>query len=178
MEFLNTLNEGMPPHELRLKRGAPIMLLRNIDPSNGLCNGTRLIVDSVVNNRLLKATIAGTEQEVLIPRIRLNPTDGTYPFKWSRRQFPVKMAAAITANKGQGQTYKVVAGDLSAKSVLSHGQLYVIASRVGNPACIRFLTPTNHLTRNVVYTEALLPPPPQGPGPGPGGMPGGVPGQQ
>ena len=26
---------GMPPHELKLKRFAPITLLRNLDPSNG-----------------------------------------------------------------------------------------------------------------------------------------------
>ncbi|XP_023733515.1 uncharacterized protein LOC111881349 [Lactuca sativa] len=44
MEFLNSLNvSGLPPHYLRLKVGCPIILLRNIDPSNGLCNGTRLI---------------------------------------------------------------------------------------------------------------------------------------
>jgi ATP-dependent DNA helicase PIF1 len=44
-EFLNTLTpNGLPPHVLKLKVGCPIMLLRNIDPANGLCNGTRLVV--------------------------------------------------------------------------------------------------------------------------------------
>eukprot|EP00267_Zea_mays_P043383 XP_020395464.1 ATP-dependent DNA helicase PIF1 [Zea mays] len=43
-EFLNTLTpNGLPPHVLKLKVGCPIMLLRNIDPANGLCNGTRLV---------------------------------------------------------------------------------------------------------------------------------------
>ena len=43
-EFLNSISlGGLPPHILRLKKGAPIMLLRNIDPKVGLCNGTRLI---------------------------------------------------------------------------------------------------------------------------------------
>lgn len=43
--FLNTINcSGSPPHQLSLKVGTPIMLLRNIDQSMGLCNGTRLIV--------------------------------------------------------------------------------------------------------------------------------------
>ncbi|KAF7814741.1 ATP-dependent DNA helicase PIF1-like [Senna tora] len=38
-EFLNTISgSGLPYHELKLKVGAPIMLLRNIDRSLGLCN--------------------------------------------------------------------------------------------------------------------------------------------
>ncbi|GJT04993.1 ATP-dependent DNA helicase PIF1-like protein [Tanacetum coccineum] len=45
VEFLNSLNfPGMPPHALCLKKELPIMLIRNVDPSKGLCNGTRLIV--------------------------------------------------------------------------------------------------------------------------------------
>jgi hypothetical protein len=45
LEYLNSLApQGLPPHELTLKVGAPIMLLRNLDPINGLCNGTRLII--------------------------------------------------------------------------------------------------------------------------------------
>ena len=44
-EFLNTLTpNGLPPHVLKLKIGCPIILLRNIDPANGLCNETRLVV--------------------------------------------------------------------------------------------------------------------------------------
>jgi ATP-dependent DNA helicase PIF1 len=34
----------MPNHRLIIKVGVPIMLLRNIDVSSGLCNGTRLTV--------------------------------------------------------------------------------------------------------------------------------------
>lgn len=40
-EFLNTISSsGLPQHKLSLKVGCPIMLLRNIDQSAGLCNGT------------------------------------------------------------------------------------------------------------------------------------------
>ncbi|KAF7826691.1 PIF1-like helicase [Senna tora] len=39
-EFLNTINgSGLPYHQLRLKVGAPIILLRNIDKSMGCCGG-------------------------------------------------------------------------------------------------------------------------------------------
>jgi hypothetical protein len=44
-KFLNTLEvSGMPSHKLPLKIGAPLMVLRNLDPLTELCNGTRLIV--------------------------------------------------------------------------------------------------------------------------------------
>lgn len=40
-EYLNSLNpSGLPPFKLELKVGCPIMLLRNIAPKDGLCNGT------------------------------------------------------------------------------------------------------------------------------------------
>ena len=45
VEFLNSLNlNGVPVHELKLKKGMPVILLRNLDTRKGLCNGTRLIV--------------------------------------------------------------------------------------------------------------------------------------
>ncbi|CAF1945005.1 unnamed protein product [Brassica napus] len=42
-DFLNTIKvSGLPNHSLRLKIGCPVMVLRNIDPTGGLMNGTRL----------------------------------------------------------------------------------------------------------------------------------------
>lgn len=45
VEFLNTLKfPGIPNNELDLKVGIPLMLLRNINQSAGLCNGIRLVI--------------------------------------------------------------------------------------------------------------------------------------
>ena len=43
--FLHSFNcSQLPPHQLRLKPGVPILLIRNINPDGGLANGTRLTV--------------------------------------------------------------------------------------------------------------------------------------
>ncbi|XP_069968873.1 uncharacterized protein [Bactrocera oleae] len=55
-EFLNPLElPGFPPHDLQLKVGTVIMILRNLNPTR-LCNGTRLSVKRLMPN-LIEATI-------------------------------------------------------------------------------------------------------------------------
>ena len=45
LNFLNSIMpNGLPPHELQVKKNCPIILLRNLDPHNGLYNGTRLVI--------------------------------------------------------------------------------------------------------------------------------------
>uniref|UniRef100_A0A6N2LSK5 DNA helicase Pif1-like 2B domain-containing protein n=1 Tax=Salix viminalis TaxID=40686 RepID=A0A6N2LSK5_SALVM len=45
LEYINQLEfNGAPSHTLALKIGTPATLLRNVSPSIGLCNGTRLII--------------------------------------------------------------------------------------------------------------------------------------
>ena len=163
-EYLNSLSpSGLPSHRLFLKKGMPLMLMRNLNPKMGLCNGSRLIFHKLHKNHLLECTIAGGEHSnrtVLIPRISLRPKDREYPFEWSRRQFPVRVAFAMTINKSQGQTLKNV-GVWLKDSCFAHGQLYVCISRVGSSSCIKFAIsqvegrPPN-VTNNVVYREVLI----------------------
>jgi ATP-dependent DNA helicase PIF1 len=73
---------GLPPSSLKLKVGAPIILLRTLNADKGLVNGTRLIVKTV-NRFTLCATIvngprAGTD--TYIPRIDMATADDTLPF--------------------------------------------------------------------------------------------------
>ena len=163
-EFLNTLSPpGLPMHRLFLKSGMPLMLMRNLNPKMGLCNGTRLIFKKIHKTHLLECKIVGGEHKdrtVLIPRISLRPKDRLYPFEWSRRQFPIKVAFAMTINKSQGQTLSNVGVWLN-DPCFAHGQLYVCMSRVGSPKNIRFAVSQidnqiENLTRNVVYKEVLV----------------------
>ncbi|KAF7810236.1 ATP-dependent DNA helicase pif1-like [Senna tora] len=90
-EFFNTIcGSALPYHQLKLKVGAPIMLLRNIDRSMGLCNGTRLILtrmcEHVIETSIMSGKFAG--ENVLIARMLISPSDYKLPFKFQRRQFP------------------------------------------------------------------------------------------
>ena len=160
-EYLNTLRpNGFPQHVLNLKPGMPLMLLRNINPRQGLCNGTRLIFDKCIDNKLLQCRIVETNRIVLIPRISFIPKPSEYPFEWQRRQFPVRPAFAITINKSQGQTLKF-AGVWLRGEVFTHGQLYVACSRVSHPDNLRFAlmresNRSQFIAVNIVYKEVLL----------------------
>ncbi|XP_012829401.1 PREDICTED: uncharacterized protein LOC105950580 [Erythranthe guttata] len=73
-DYLNTVSAGgLPPNILKLKKNCPIMLLRNLNPIQGLCNGTRLICRELSDN-FIKAEIAVGDFKgnvVFIPRIPL-----------------------------------------------------------------------------------------------------------
>ncbi|XP_028117858.1 ATP-dependent DNA helicase PIF1-like [Camellia sinensis] len=150
---------GLPAFKVELKVGCPIMMLRNIAPKDGLCNGTRLMV-SRCNTRIIEAQILTGEKcgnLVFIPRISLTPSSSEMPFRMTRRQFPVRLAYVLTINKSQGQSVKFV-GVYLRTPVFSHGQLYVALSRYTSFDRISVLLPNDEpdSTTNIVYPEILL----------------------
>jgi len=180
-EFLNTLTpNGLPPHVLKLKIGCPVILLRNIDPANGLCNGTRVIIRGFQKNTIDAEIVLGehTGKRVFLPRIPLCPSDDEmFPFQFKRKQFPIRLSFAMTINKAQGQTIPNVGVYLS-EPVFSHGQLYVALPRAIARSNIKILAmPTAEkdvnkgkekgkgkkkltkdiFTKNIVYKEVLTP---------------------
>jgi hypothetical protein len=161
VEYLNEINcSGLPLAKLELKCGCPIMILRNINPRNGICNGSRGILTRISSRILEVQLLTGGHigKKVLIPRISNVPTDEQVGFKFIRRQFPVRVCFAMTINKSQGQTVRYVGLDLR-RPVFSHGQFYVGISRVTSVWNIKAIWEEKERqakTKNVVYNEVLL----------------------
>jgi ATP-dependent DNA helicase PIF1 len=130
-EYLNILDlPGMPIHNLILKVGSPINLMRNLNFEAELCNRTRMIIHTL-KQRVVEATIlTGTHagNRAFIPRMSLDsPASSGLPFTLRRRQFPFRSAFAMTINKSQEQSLSIV-GLHIPNPVFAHGQLYVALS--------------------------------------------------
>ena len=145
------------------------MLLRNIDSSRRLCNGTRLQVIGATRNLLRCIPLAQDhsanqddfDSHVLLPRISCDSSeDDVRNIPLRRIQFPVKVCYAMTINKSQGQSLDHV-GVLLDPPVFAHGQLYVAFSRVTSRNGLTLVVgegenhpPRGRLT-NIVYPEAI-----------------------
>ena len=175
-EFLHSQTpSGMPPHVLKLAKGVPIVLLRNICTAEGLCNGTRMVVKKVLQHSVLAEITGGrfNGKQAFIHRLTFTGNQ-TNELSMVRKQLPVRLGYAITINKAQGQTLSRAAVYLP-DPVFAHGQLYVALSRTPNEDATKLLIRQNReqgvasipdrqdgtsvddviFTRNVVYNSVV-----------------------
>ena len=87
------------------------MILCNIDPSQGLCDGTCVIITNVTNHlpevRPVGDGYVGTI--AFIPRSTTGMSSEELSFKLSRHRVLLSLAFAMTINKSQGQSVNNVA---------------------------------------------------------------------
>ncbi|XP_074327709.1 uncharacterized protein LOC141665622 [Apium graveolens] len=160
IEYLNSLIIlGIPQHELKLKEGVVVMLIRNLNQTLGLCNVTRLIITKCLKNVVQCDVIYGSNVGTrhFIPRMECCPSDCRLPFKLIRKQMPIQICYAMTSNKSQGQSLKTT-GLYLPNFVFTHDQFYVAVSRVTSPEGLHIFVDdeagcSTSKTDNVVYKE-------------------------
>nr|GEU99795.1 ATP-dependent DNA helicase PIF1-like [Tanacetum cinerariifolium] len=120
---------------------------------------------SVPNHRLALKWVAkiinGTYfgKEVIIPSLRITPSDKRLPIKIVRKQYHLSLSFAMTINKSQGQSLLKV-GLYLPRPVFTHGQLFVALSRVKSKRGFKVVVcneegNVSKTTTNVVYREVL-----------------------
>lgn len=130
-----TLDSQLPvPHKLILKEGCQVMLLKNINLSNGLVNGARGVVIKYSDG-------------FPVVRFKNKIEYIAKPEKWSiklangsilqRKQVPLKLAYCISIHKSQGLTLDCV--EMSLAKVFEAGQAYVALSRAQSMDSLRIL---------------------------------------
>nr|GEU89446.1 hypothetical protein [Tanacetum cinerariifolium] len=129
-EFINGLKfSSVPNHRLALKVGVPIM--------KKIINGTHF------------------GKEVIIPMLRITPSDKRLPIKIVRKQYPMSLSFAMTFNKSQGQSFSKV-GLYPPRPVFTHGQFRCLAGKLlpPSPEPIPEPTPLQKTPRQKVAAES------------------------
>ncbi len=133
--------KNLPTHEaLELKFGAQVMLLNN-DPMGRWVNGSIGHVMDIIHG-------ASGEEDAVRVRLADGQEVDIAPFTWEMfrfvydkelervnsevvgafRQYPLRLAWAVTIHKSQGKTFSKVIIDVG-RGTFSHGQAYVALSR-------------------------------------------------
>lgn len=104
---------GIPEHELNLKVGAIMMIIKNINVAQGLCNGTRVQImelgEHIIKCRYVQGPRAGKIFDLHRHLFFYGGTGrqvaqhGTV--KWSRLQFPLRPGFVMTTHKSQGRLF-------------------------------------------------------------------------
>lgn len=123
--------------DLKLKKGAQIMLLNN-DSLGQWINGTI--------GKIRKFEKDDDGEDVIVAELDNGDTARISPYTWkiyrfflkneelrseevgSFRQYPVRLAFAVTIHKSQGKTFENVMIDIG-RGTFAHGQMYVALSR-------------------------------------------------
>jgi ATP-dependent exoDNAse (exonuclease V) alpha subunit/regulator of replication initiation timing len=165
-QFETQLGGSSPPSredipfdfDLKLKVGARIMTTKN-DPGGKYTNGSIGVVTSLSQNSI-RVNINGKEFDVehqtwvkKIYKYDREKKDLTFEIVGWAKQYPIRLAWAITVHKSQGQTYDKVVIDYSNRTSFAAGQTYVALSRCRTLDGIYLTRP---LTSNDIHVEASV----------------------
>lgn len=161
VEYRNSINMScLPKHELKIKQGCVIMLMRNLNQIMGLCNGTRTVVKRCLPNSIICDMITGLQvgSTHIIPRIEMELSDTQLLFQFKIIQFLVQLCYAMTINRSQDSHYTRL--DYICQDLNIYGHLYVVVSRVTSLSRLYVLIDSDsggstNVTINVIFEEVF-----------------------
>jgi ATP-dependent DNA helicase PIF1 len=159
-EIRGRFNESDYPtdYELKLKKGARVMLLKN-DPDKRWVNGTICKISSVGDDRV---SIDIDNHSYELKREVWDKIEYYFDRKDNKIdervigsfiQFPLRLAWAITIHKSQGHTLSKVFIDLG-EGAFAHGQTYVALSRCTSLDGIRLKRPV--YKKDVIFDPKIF----------------------
>jgi len=142
---------------LRLKKGAQVMLVRN-DSLKRWVNGTIAEIVSLTQSDI---KVAIDENIYKVPKVSWEKIAYSYnslddkieeEIVGSFKQYPIKLAWAITIHKSQGQTFNDVIIDMGF-GAFTHGQTYVALSRCTTLEGIFLKRPITH--NDIIFDDRV-----------------------
>jgi ATP-dependent DNA helicase PIF1 len=126
-ELMNLQSNSSCVPLLKLKKGAVVMCLINLDMENGICNGSQGVVIDILPGI----------SPVPVVKFTNGLTRQIHPHYWQSDEYPtiaigqipLCLAWAITIHKIQGATLSLAEMDLG-NSIFEYGQTYVALSRI------------------------------------------------
>lgn len=137
LRLRKVMNQNQSYETLRLRVGAHVMLVWNLDLDAGLCNGSQGVVMDFredADHEVLPWVKFNNGEERLIQKLEHKvEQEGKTVSK--RKQVPLILAWAITIHKSQGMTIDY--SHISLNSSFEYGMAYVALSRLSSLAGLR-----------------------------------------
>lgn len=126
---------------VKLKKGAVVMCLANLDTDAGICNGSQGVVVDFVTSGAKQCPVVRFLNGVTMKIAPKVYQHDDYP-KYGIEQLPLRLAWAFTIHKSQGVTLEIAEMDIGSR-VFECGQTYVALSRVKSLSGL-YLSGFNH----------------------------------
>ena len=141
--WLNTLDI---PEEIEVCVGCQIVILANIDPCNGIVNGTRGCITQLKNKSIIIKRVDGSLYEIEYHK-NISVDDNSVYISY----LPVKLAYALTIHKSQGMTLDAIEIDIG-DNIFAAGQAYTALSRAQSLSsiCIKSISKKSFITKDSV----------------------------
>ena len=130
---IERFQKGAFPREIRLKVGARVLILRNIDIPGGWVNGARAEVVRIISENCIILRHLLNGKELLLGRMEQDVAYEHSTAALMRNQLPITLGWCLTTHKVQGMTLDRAYVKLD-KTFFASGQAYTALSRVRRSA--------------------------------------------